>query len=194
MSDDVEGEAPEGEILGADLPVSVAAMRDWLRLGAGDAEDDLLAVLIGAAAGLCEAFTGRWLMVREGEWRGRLWAGGHGARLPVVPVVAVDAVAVLVGGVETLLDAADYAVVIDRDGAATLRLLRGFGMCDLIVRYRAGMAETQAAVPEALRHGVVRMVQHLYETRDASAGAGMPPAAVAALWQPWRMVTLGGVR
>lgn len=194
MSDDVGGEAPEGEILGVDLPVSVAMMRDWLRLSAGEGEDDLIAVLIGAAAGLCEAFTGRWLMVRTGEWRGRLWAGGHGVRLPLLPVVAVDAVALLVGGVETLLDTADYAVVIDRDGAAALRLLRGFGMCDLIVRYRAGMASTQAAVPEALRHGVMRMVQHLYETRDAPAGAGMPPAAVAALWQPWRMVTLGSVR
>lgn len=194
MSDDVEGEGPELEALAADLPVSVATMRDWLRLGAGDAEDELLAVLIGAAAGLCEAFTGRWLMVRAGEWRGRLWAGGRGACLPVVPVVAVDAVSMRVGGVETRLDAADYGVVIDRDGAATLRLLRGFGICDLVVRYRAGMAETQAALPDALRHGVIRMVQHLYETRDAAAGAGMPPAAVAALWQPWRMVMLGGLR
>lgn len=194
MSDDVGGEAPELEASAAELPVRVAMMRDWLRLGVGDAEDELIAVLIGAAAGLCEAFTGRWLMVRAGEWRGRLWAGGHRVRLPVAPVVAVDEVAVLVGGVESLLDAADYAVVIDWDGAAALRLLRGFGMCDLIVRYRAGMAATQAAVPDALRHGVERMVQHLYETRDAAAGAGVPPAAVAALWQPWRMVTLGGVR
>lgn len=38
------------------------------------------------------------------------------------------------------------------------------------------------------------MVQHLYETRDTPETAMTPPAAVAALWQPWRIVSLGGAR
>jgi hypothetical protein len=58
--------------------------------------------------------------------------------------------------------------------------------------YRAGLAPNANGVPEAIRQGIVRMVQHLHEARD---GAGTPPpAAVAALWQPWRRLTLGSGR
>lgn len=192
MSDDVEGDPPVA--VDAGLAVTLAEVRAWLRLGADEAEDGLLILLVGAAAGLCEAFIGRWLIVRDGEWRGRLMAGERGVHLPAGPVVAVDEAALLDGDVETLLGADDFEVRIERDGAATLRLPSGFGVREMVVRYRAGMAETAEALPDALRHGVLRMVQHLYETRDRPSGSGEPPAVVAALWQPWRRVTLGGVR
>lgn len=192
MSDEDEWDG-EGAA-GAALPVSIAAMRAWLRMDGSDEEDPLIADLIGAATGLCEAFTGQWVMTRAGVWRGQVFAGGRAVRLPVRPVVAVDEAALMVGGAEHVLDAAAYDVLIDRDGGARLRLLQGFGLKPIIVRYRGGMAETEAAVPDALRHGIIRMVQHYYETRDAPVAAGMPPAAVAALWQPWRIVSLGGLR
>ena len=53
------------------------------------------------------------------------------------------------------------------------------------VAYSAGLAAEAEALPEALRHGVVRLAAHLYTHRDREEGAG-PPAAVTALWRPWR--------
>lgn len=45
-----------------------------------------------------------------------------------------------------------------------------------------------SALPEALRHGVIRLAAHLY--RDGDGAAAAPPAAVAALWRPWRRMRL----
>lgn len=46
-----------------------------------------------------------------------------------------------------------------------------------------------AAVPPALNEGIIRFAAHLYRERDA-AGDAAPPAAVAALWRPWRELRL----
>ena len=60
----------------------------------------------------------------------------------------------------------------------------------LVVRFRAGLGQDWNSVPEPLRAGVVRLVSHLFSHRDAADGAP-PPAAVAALWRPWRRMQLG---
>lgn len=60
------------------------------------------------------------------------------------------------------------------------------------VSYRAGIADDGAGVPDAIRQGIVRMTQHLYDARDGKDPA--PPAVIAALWQPWRVLSLGGGR
>jgi uncharacterized phiE125 gp8 family phage protein len=57
------------------------------------------------------------------------------------------------------------------------------------VHYRAGLAAGWNGVAEPLRQGVVRMAAHLYAHRDAADGRG-PPAAVTALWLPYRRLRL----
>jgi uncharacterized phiE125 gp8 family phage protein len=57
------------------------------------------------------------------------------------------------------------------------------------VAVEAGLAEDWNGVPEPLRQGIVRLTAHLYAHRDAAGDAG-PPAAVAALWRPWRRMRL----
>ena len=47
-----------------------------------------------------------------------------------------------------------------------------------------------SALPQGLRHGVIRLAAHLYRERDDPSGAAIPPAGVAALWQPWRQMRL----
>ena len=42
---------------------------------------------------------------------------------------------------------------------------------------------------EPVRQGILRLVAHLFLHRDAVADQG-PPAAVAALWRPWRRMRL----
>lgn len=46
-----------------------------------------------------------------------------------------------------------------------------------------------AAVPPSLTEGIIRFAAHLYRTRDES-GDPTPPAAVAALWRPYRALRL----
>ena len=64
---------------------------------------------------------------------------------------------------------------IDRDGRGWVRTRE-----ELTVRYRAGLAADIA-------HGAAIMGAHLFDNRDAAA---VPPAAVAALWRPWRRMRL----
>ncbi len=168
--------------------VGLNEARGWLRLGA-TIDDAVVAGLIRAATNICEAFIGRWLIVRAGEEAVPL--DGGTARLGVRPVVAVDAVALLrPDGGETVLDEAAYRVRIGRDGAASI-VIHECGDADRAqVGFRAGMAAEANGIPEAIRQGIIRMTQHLHEARDGSGAA--PPAAIAALWQPWRRLTLGG--
>lgn len=171
------------------MPVTMDEARAWLRLGAAD-EDALVERLIGAVTNMCEAFTGQWLLARDGAEV--LMVRRQTARLAARPVVAVDMVARIdTGGDDVVLDPADYRVDI-ADGLAVVTVAGATDGTRLRVAYRAGMAEAAADVPAAIRHGMLRMVQHLYEARDDAKAD--PPAAVAALWQPWRRIALGAGR
>lgn len=173
-----------------DAPVSLNEARSWLRMGA-TIDDAVVAGLIRAATGICEVFVGQWLIVRAGEeilsWRA-------GAVQPTVrPIVAIDGVALLLrGGGELALDTAGYSALIGRDGTATIRIFDPGEAERVRLSYRAGLAEDANGIPEAIRQGILRMMQHLHDARDGSGTA--PPAAIAALWQPWRRLTLGGER
>lgn len=171
-------------------PVGVAEAKAWLRLG-GSQDDAVVAGLIRSAADLCEAFTGQMLIVRTVTEE--MPAGAGWIRLTKRPVVAVEAVAGLAGGGETLLAAEAWQHEIDRDGAARLRVAAAGEATRLRVTYRAGLAEEANGVPEAIRQGLARMIQHLHEGRSEARQEleRAPPAIVAALWQPWRRLGLG---
>lgn len=177
-------------LLPGETPVSLNEARGWLRLGA-TIDDAVIAGLVRAATNICEAFIGQWLIVRASEAEAPLTAGRIllGAR----PVIAVDGVTLLSeDGTEYPLGAEAYRVTISRDGSARVVVFDPGDAARVRIAYRAGMAEGANGVPEAIRQGIVRMTQHLHDARDGT-GAG-PPAAIAALWQPWRRLTLGSGR
>lgn len=177
-------------LLPGDAPVSLNEARGWLRLGA-TVDDAVVAGLIRAATNICEAFIGQWLIVRAIEERLPIGAGT--VRLTARPVVAIDSVALMLPeGNETPLGAGDYDVAIGRDGGGQVTVQQPGAAERLRIVYRAGIAEGANGVPEAIRQGIVRMTQHLHDARDGSGA--VPPAAIAALWQPWRRLTLGGGR
>lgn len=173
-----------------EAPVSLDEARSWLRLGAST-DDAAVAGLIRAAANICESFVGQWLVMREAEAVGTV-TGGE-IRLSVRPVVTVEAVTLLAaGGGESAVAEADLGLRLSSDGTGWLSIA-GAGDGDRArIRYRAGMAADVNAIPEAIRHGILRMMQHLHGARDGETGA--PPAMIAALWQPWRRVGLGSGR
>lgn len=163
------------------LPVGLDEVRDALRLEPGE-DDALLAGFVRAATDLAEAFTGQRLIARG--FAERLPARPEWTRLANVPVVAIDGV----DGATGPLPGAAYESDIDRSGDGWVRV----AMADerfVTVRYQAGMAGDWNGVPEGLRAGIVRLVGHFHAHRDAP-DAGAPPAAVAALWRPYRRMRL----
>ncbi|MFZ4687722.1 MAG: head-tail connector protein [Polymorphobacter sp.] len=163
------------------MAVSLAECKAYLRL-ARDDEDALLAGFIRTAMTLCEAFTGQWLIVRDCEQR--LASSGEWQRILAAPVTAVTGV--FVGGMA--LATAAYETDIDASGTGWVRV-HDSSASDVQVQFRAGLGADWNGVPEPLRQGLVRLVVHLFSHRDAP-DAGPPPAAVAAMWRPWRRMRL----
>lgn len=174
-------------LLPGDAPVSLNEARGWLRLGA-TVDDAVVAGLVRAATNICEAFIGQWLIVRGVEERLPMAAGT--VRLTARPVVGIDGVALIAAdGGEMPLEGGNYRMMVGRDGSTRIAVDRAGNAERLRVAYRAGIAEGANGIPEAIRQGIVRMTQHLHDARDGTGAA--PPAAIAALWQPWRRLTLG---
>ena len=156
------------------MAVSLAECKAYLRLDRDD-EDALIAGFIRTAMALCEAFIGQWLIIREGEQR--LAVDGGWQRISALPVAAITGVSGVAGdGFESDIDVA---------GNGWVRLIDPGAVAEPMVRFRAGLGLDWNGVPEPLRQGLIRLVVHLFTHRDA-AEAGAPPAAVAAMWRPYR--------
>jgi uncharacterized phiE125 gp8 family phage protein len=172
-------------------PEAAAEAASFLRAG-GAGEEALIAALTRSAAELCEQFTGTVLIARSfaEHWR----VSGALQRLGRTPVRAISAVeALAVDGTKQPLSAAAYAIDIDANGDGWVRVSGPSGAHRIRVSYEAGMAAAWADVPAALRHGVVRLAAHLYSVRGGAEGGARriePPAAVTALWRPYRRLRL----
>lgn len=166
--------------------VSLTEAQAYVRVETGE-EEAVLAGLVRTASAMCEQFTGRVLLARGftetlagcGEWR----------RLSPTPVRSIDVVETIAeDGSATVLAAGSYAVDIDSAGDGWVRMMPGLGTARLRVSGQAGMAADSNNVPEPIRQGIVRLTAHLFNARDG--GGGDPPAAVTALWRPYRRMRL----
>jgi uncharacterized phiE125 gp8 family phage protein len=168
-------------------PESIAEAKAYLRLE-GDAEDALIGRLIAAAIAACEGFTGTQLLIRPA--REQMPASGEWRRLGLTPVQAITGVTGMAAdGTNEPLPATAYATEIDADGDGWMRMTQPGGARCVIVQFNAGSAEAWGDLPETLRQGIIRLAAHLYSHRDAADDSG-PPAAVSALWRPWRRMRL----
>ncbi len=165
-------------------PVPLQELKSLLRIITSE-EDALLSGFMRAAAEMCEAFTGRALIERAVEET--LPASGAWTRLSAAPVRSIEGVAAFAEGVAVPLATEDYSLDIDasRDGWVRVSSLDEHKRVQ--VSYHAGMAVNWNGVPEALRQGILRLAAHLYANREEAAD---PPAAVTALWRPWRRLRL----
>lgn len=163
------------------LVVSLGECKAFLRLERDD-DDALLAGFIRTAMALCEAFTGQWLIVRDGTERLAAVTGWQ--RLAAAPVVAITGIATADGP----LPSDRFDSDIDASGAGWVRLTDAAAVQPRVL-FSAGLGADWNGIPEPLRQGIIRLVAHLYTHRD-TADAEPPPTAVAAMWRPWRRLRL----
>lgn len=136
----------------------------------------------------CEAFTGsvpiaclcEEIIPASADWR------DLGAR-PVVAIQGIEGIPA--EGARFALPSDAYEIDIAADGTGRVRVIRQASAGRVAVRFTAGLAPTWELLPEGLRHGIVRLAAHTWRQRDSAADAG-PPAAIAALWRPWRSMRL----
>jgi uncharacterized phiE125 gp8 family phage protein len=166
--------------------VTMSEAQAYVRIETGE-EEAVVAGLIRTASALCEAFLNRVVIARDfalelpgtSEWQ----------RLELTPVQSIGSVDALdSSGIGSPLPAGGYAVDIDSSGDGWIRMTDASDATRVRVNGTAGMAQDENGVPEPIRQGVLRLIAHLFTVRDGDGGA--VPAAVTALWQPYRRMRL----
>jgi len=184
MSLDTQG--PGVVTLGdADRAAAVTAIRARLRVGLPD-DDALIGAFAEAALGLAEQFVGQVLIARQMTVTLPVLSGWQ--RLGAVPVRVIDTIEAIDGaGVAIALPVTGYAIDIDARGDGWVRLADAGGAGRVRVTLTAGAADGWDALAPAIREGVTMLAAYLYDVRDATQP---PPAAIAALWRPYRQIVL----
>lgn len=159
------------------------AAKAHLRI-ADDSEDALIERQAACALALGEAFTGSAWIARE--WQEMLPAARGWQRLGTAPVTAITAVeGVPAEGPAFALPADSYAVDIDARGEGWVRVTAPGAAGRIRVTYGAGAAAGWGDLPPPLAQGAVVLAAHFL-----SGAITAPPAAVTALWRPWRRTRL----
>ena len=116
--------------------------------------------------------------------RDRMPVSAAWQRIGAAPVRAISGVET-VGGVPLAVGA--FAIDVDAAGDGWVRVIDGGGAMQVVAVCEAGKAAGWASLPAPIRQGVVLLAAHLFDERDASVA---PPAAITALWRPFRRVAL----
>lgn len=165
--------------------VSLAEAQAFARVETGE-EEALLTGLVRTASAVCEGFTGQLLICRDFGVMLPANAGWQKVGLtPVRSIAQVESIAA--DGSAAILPASDFEVDIDSRGEGWVRVVKASDG-RIRVSGKAGLADDPNGVPEPLRQGILRLVAHLFVSRDGDGGD--PPAAVTALWRPYRRMRL----
>jgi uncharacterized phiE125 gp8 family phage protein len=165
--------------------ITLSEAQAFVRVETGE-EEAMLAGLVRSASALCEAFLNQVVIARD--FSEELTATASWQRLRLSPMQAITSVEAIEAGVATSLPMTSYASDIDTSGDGWVRVADPGAIGRVRVNGTAGMASQEHDVPEPIRHGVLRLVAHLYASRDGPAGD--PPTAVTALWRPYRRTRL----
>jgi len=169
-------------------PAALAELKDWLGITTSSEDASLTALLRGALE-CCEAFTGTMPLVADCEEV--LAVSADWQAIQARPVIAITGVSGIDhAGARTALATSAYAIEFRADGTGWVRVLDP-GLAERIaVEFTAGLATGWDALPDGLRHGIARLAAHNYRQRESGEAGPLPPAAVAALWRPWRGLRL----
>jgi len=175
-------------------PVSLDEAKAHLRID-GDEDDAWLTQAIVTARRHVESVTRRVLVAQE--WRLWLdaWPREGVLRVPVVPLIAVDAITVYdADGGPEVIDPESYRV----DKASLPPRIRfetppvaGQALNGIEIDLTAGYGDAAEDVPAPLRHAIKILVAHWHEYRGlGEAAEATTPAGFDALVAPYRVLKL----
>ena len=163
--------------------VMLAEVRAYLRVDAGT-DDSVLSACAVAAVAHAEQFT-RQVLIRRGA-RETVTAGSGWQILQATPVHSVVGVTgIPAEGATFSLTMSAWEAKISSRGESYFRVLQAGSAGRAEVSLVAGLAESWATLPESIRLGLLRLVGHFFNNRDATDDDG-PPAAALALLLPYR--------
>lgn len=175
-------------------PLSLVDAKLFLRVDT-DADDTLIAALIGAARAHVETRTGTaigaqsWRMIRDG------WPLAPLVQAPIHPLRSIEAVRIYAAdGTATTLSPAGFAII---DGGAAILVpaaapwpgrSHGGIEIDVTVGYGTG----GQSLPEPLMQAIRLILAHWYDNRVpvSDTATREVPHSVEALLAPWRVVRL----
>ncbi|MFM5929294.1 MAG: hypothetical protein ACKOPQ_00115 [Novosphingobium sp.] len=169
-------------------PEALAELKEWLGITTAG-EDATLSGLLAGALESCEAFTG--IVPIECDCEEVFPVTSDWMPIAARPVHAITGVeAIPVSGPRSELPASAYGIEFAGDGAGLVRITDPGPASRIAVRFAAGLANGWSTLPEGLRQGIIRLAAHHYRQRESDNADAHPPAAVAALWRPWRQLRL----
>ncbi len=169
-------------------PAALSELKEWLGI-VTTGDDPQLGALLRAALDLCEDFTG--IMPLEQTCEEILPVATTWLELTARPVQAILTVdGIPAEGARFTLPVSAYAIELEANGGGRVRVFIPGIAGRIAVRFRAGLATDWPALPDGLRHGILRLAANQYRQREGDGPAQLPPAAVAALWRPWRRLRL----
>lgn len=162
-------------------------LKEWLAITT-PREDAALVALLQASLETCEAFIRQAPI--ETEFEETLPRLNDWQALSTQPVRAITAVAAIGDdGARAALPVESYLIDLSFHGMGRIRIIGQVAQKRLAVRFTAGIAADWDSLPAALRHGIIRLAAHNFRQRENSEDNN-PPAAITALWQPWRRMRL----
>lgn len=173
-------------------PITLAEVRQHLRLPEDVTEDDLLLGLVKTARVYCENYTRRALAEQTLETYQNRFSGADPIVLPCPPLLSVVEIGFTDStGQETILSSSDYVVDADCEPG---RVLPAYGTTwpvftpypatSVRIRFVAG----NAAIPEPIHQALLLLIGHWYENREATGTAKDQTAfSVHALLAPYRV-------
>lgn len=169
-------------------PEALEELKAWLAITTAR-DDAALTALLRTALDTCEGFTGQLPLEAVCEEVLPVTRGWQSlATAPVRAMTGLQAQAL--DGALTAVDPAHYLFDIAADGSGRVNIIGPVSENRVVLRFVAGIAPDWGSLPDGLRHGIIRLAAHHYRERNDGGAERGPPAAVAALWQPWRRMRL----
>lgn len=173
-------------------PITLAEVRQYLRLPEQEAEDTLLLSLITSARSYCEHYTRRALGEQTLELYLDRFTSADPIELPCPPLQSVTEIGYKDStGEETILSTSDYLVDVDCEPGRILPavgtnwpVFTPFPTSPIRIRFVAGYEE----LPVSIRLAMLLLIGHWYENREATGTANsMIDFSVHSLLAPYRV-------